>query len=114
VVKGEPVSYYRAFVQDFTYVARPHLNQEEVPFVWDDNCEAAFLQLKKQLTSAPILVAPRDEGTYILDTDASDTALGAVLQQEQLWSFACNCMCQSCLVACRDVLLYHVQAWYMG
>jgi len=34
--------------------------------------------------SAPILVPPRDEGQYVLDTDASDTALGAVLQQEQL------------------------------
>jgi len=33
--------------------------------------------------SAPILVPPRYEGQYVLDTDASDTALGAVLQQEQ-------------------------------
>jgi len=33
--------------------------------------------------SAPILVPPRNEGEYVLDTDASDTALGAVLQQEQ-------------------------------
>jgi len=33
--------------------------------------------------AAPILVPPRDEGKYVLDTDASDTALGAVLQQEQ-------------------------------
>jgi len=33
--------------------------------------------------SAPVLVPPRDEGKYVLDTDASDTALGAVLQQEQ-------------------------------
>jgi len=33
--------------------------------------------------SAPILVPPRIEGQYVLDTDTSDTALGAVLQQEQ-------------------------------
>jgi len=33
--------------------------------------------------SAPILVAPCDEGVYVLDMDASDSALGAVLQQEQ-------------------------------
>jgi len=33
--------------------------------------------------SAPILVLPRDEGKCVLDTDASDMALGAVLQQEQ-------------------------------
>ena len=46
---------------------------------WIDDCQAAFWELKKRLTSTPIPVAPRDEGTYILDTDASDTALRAVL-----------------------------------
>ena len=35
------------------------------------------------LTIAPILAMSRDEGTYILDVDASDGAMGAVLQQEQ-------------------------------
>jgi len=45
--------------------------------------EEAFNQLKKRLTSAPILGMPRDEGTYYLDTDASDIGLGAVLSQEQ-------------------------------
>jgi len=49
----------------------------------DPECDAAFQQLKQALTSAPILVVPCDEGQYVLDTDASDTALGAVLQQEQ-------------------------------
>jgi len=33
--------------------------------------------------SAPILEPPRNEGQYVLDMDASDTALGAVLHQEQ-------------------------------
>ena len=60
-----------------------NLTRKNIPFEWDDNSEATFLELKKQLTSAPILVAPCDEGTYVLVTDASDTALGAVLQQEQ-------------------------------
>jgi len=69
------VSYYRIFVRDLT--------RKNVPFDWDDKCEASFLELKKQLTSTPILVAPRDEVQYVLDTDASDMALGAVLQQEQ-------------------------------
>jgi len=41
------------------------------------------MKLKKWLTSTPILVAPCDEGTYVLDTDVSDTALTAVLQQVQ-------------------------------
>jgi len=45
----------------------------------DPECEDAFQQLKQALTSAPILVAPCNEGQYVLDADASDTALGAVL-----------------------------------
>jgi len=52
-------------------------------FEWTSECDHAFQQLKQALTSVPILVAPCDEGQYVLDTDASDTALGAVLQQEQ-------------------------------
>ena len=39
--------------------------------------------LKKHLTTAPILAYPDKEGTFILDTDASDVAMGAVLSQEQ-------------------------------
>jgi len=49
----------------------------------DPECETAFQQLKHDLTSTPILVAPCDDCQYVLDTDTSDTALGAVLQQEQ-------------------------------
>jgi len=37
----------------------------------------------RTVTRSPILVAPCDEGTYFLDTDASNTALGTMLQQEQ-------------------------------
>ena len=43
----------------------------------------AGIRVKQALMSTPILVAPCDGGQYVLDTDASDTALGAVLQQEQ-------------------------------
>jgi len=59
------------------------LNTENATFIWDQECETAFQALKEPLMSAPILVPPRDEGKYVLDTDASDTALGTVLQQEQ-------------------------------
>ena len=50
---------------------------------WTPDCEIAFLDLKYALLTAPILVTPCDEGQYVLDTDASNTAFGAVLQQEQ-------------------------------
>ena len=77
-------SYYRTFVCNFAAIARPlhSLTKRGAVFEWTSECEHAFQQLKQALTSAPILVAPCD-GQYVLDTDASDTALGAVLQQEQ-------------------------------
>ena len=72
-------------MQDFACVVQPlhKLTRKNVPFNWDDDCKAAFLELKKWFTLMPILVASHNAGTYVLDTDASDTALGAVLQQEQ-------------------------------
>ena len=78
-------SYYRTFVQDFAKLAKPlhNLTRKNAVFVWNQECETAFQALKERLMSAPILVSPRDEGQYVLDTDASDQALGAVLQQEQ-------------------------------
>jgi len=67
-------------MQNFVCMARllHNLTRKNVPFNWDDDCEAAFLELKKWLTSTPIPVAPDDAGTYVL-FDTSHTTLGAVL-----------------------------------
>ncbi|PKA46155.1 RNA-directed DNA polymerase like [Apostasia shenzhenica] len=46
---------------------------------WDTECEAAFIELKKYLTSAPILVAPKDGTVLSLYLGVSDTAVSAVL-----------------------------------
>jgi len=54
-----------------------------VDFVWTKECQRAFEELKQRLTSGPILALPENEGTYVLDTDASDFGLGAVLSQQQ-------------------------------
>jgi len=54
-----------------------------LPFEWDQGREEAFLELKKPLTSTYILMAPSNEGTCILDTDGSEFAHWAMLQQEQ-------------------------------
>ena len=64
-------SYYRTFVQGFAKVAHPmhNLTRKNAAFVWTEDCEQAFQQLKEQLTSPPMLVAPTDHGKYVLDTD---------------------------------------------
>jgi len=78
-------SYYRRFIEGFADIAAPlhALTKKNVRFTWGPEQEEAFSQLKEKLTSAPVLGMPRDEGTYYLDTDASNTGLGAVLSQEQ-------------------------------
>ena len=51
--------------------------------MWTEECEQSFVELKQKLISAPILSYPLPEDNYILDTDASGYALGAVLSQIQ-------------------------------
>ena len=76
-------SYYRRFVAGFSEVAAPlHLyTQKGVPFVWSSAAEAAFTQLKEALSHAPVLAYPDPTASFILDTDASNEGIGAVLSQ---------------------------------
>ena len=55
------VGYYRRFIEDFSLLAEPmtRLTQNEVKFEWNDRCEKAFQELKRRLTSAPILIIPK-------------------------------------------------------
>jgi len=77
--------YYRRFIKDFSTIAAPlyKLTRKDSKFHWTTECQEAFDELKRRLTSEPILALPSDEGTYVLDTDASDFGLGAVLSQRQ-------------------------------
>ena len=77
-------SYYRRFISGFSDITSPlnRLLQKDVPFVWDKTCEAAFQILKEPLVSSPILAFPEANEDYILYTDASDVAIGAVVAQK--------------------------------
>nr|GEU69565.1 hypothetical protein [Tanacetum cinerariifolium] len=74
--------FYRRFIQDFTKIARPmtHLLEKETPFVFSKDCIDAFETLKKNLTEASILVVPDWNLPFELMCDASDFAIGAVLE----------------------------------
>lgn len=78
-------SYYRRFVVQYAEIARPlhKLCEKNVVFEWNDECENSFNKLKKALVSPPILAYPQLGIQFILDTDASDKAVGAVLSQNQ-------------------------------
>ena len=55
------------------------LTRKEVKSVWDDSCELAFRELKRRLTSTPILIVTERGQRYTVYYDASKDGLGCVL-----------------------------------
>ncbi|CAH9107428.1 unnamed protein product, partial [Cuscuta europaea] len=77
--------YYRRFVKDFSKIARPltNLTKKTTKFYWDEDCEAAFQELKKRLTTAPVLTLPSGTEGFDIYSDASKKGLGCVLMQNR-------------------------------
>ncbi len=78
-------SYYRRFVKNFAAIAQPlhALTRKGTGYVWTEECQHAFEELRSRLTRAPILAYPSFEREFILETDASIRGIGAVLSQQQ-------------------------------
>lgn len=76
-------SYYRRFVHAFADKARPlhQITEKGRRFQWTEACEGSFQALRKALTQTPVLALPDMQRPFILDTDASNEGLGAVLSQ---------------------------------
>ena len=76
-------TYYRRFVPSFADVARPlhQLTEKGQRFTWMKECDSSFHRLKEALASAPVLAHPESEDPFVLDTDASNVGIGAVLSQ---------------------------------
>src|ERR1051325_7148683 len=75
--------YYRRFIEGFSKLALPltKLTCKGAAFVWDVKCEESFVELKKRLTTAPILILPNPEELFVVYCDASKMGLGGVLMQ---------------------------------
>ena len=77
--------YYRKFIPDYATLAAPltDLTRKTKPnqVVWTPECAAAFDQLKDSLCSSPVLKSPDWDKPFILQTDASNRGVGAVLSQ---------------------------------
>jgi hypothetical protein len=76
--------FYRRFVKDFGSIAAPlnELTKKDVPFIWGDAQQDAFLLLKDRLTHAPLLQLPNFNKTFEMECDASGIGLGGVLLQD--------------------------------
>jgi hypothetical protein len=77
-------SYYRKFIKDFSKIAKPLTNliKKDNEFIWNDNCQQAFDELKEKLVNHPILQHPNYGKEFILMTDSSGVGLGVVLAQK--------------------------------
>ncbi|KAK3529054.1 hypothetical protein QTP70_014685 [Hemibagrus guttatus] len=77
-------NFYRKFIRNFSSVAAPlsALTKGNIAgFHWGPEAELAFNKLKCRFTSAPILILPNPEIPFIVEVDASDVGVGAVLSQ---------------------------------
>jgi len=78
--------YYRRFVIEFSSQAGPlfKLIENHIKFIWTNSCpKEAFVTLKQALISSLVLSFPTEKGKFILDMDASNHGIGAVLSQKQ-------------------------------
>lgn len=76
-------SYYRKFIKNFAKIATPlHiLTHDDVEFKWSNIHTEVIETLKSILVKVPILAHPNFDYPFIVQTDASDEGLGAVLCQ---------------------------------
>ncbi|GJU24901.1 reverse transcriptase domain-containing protein [Tanacetum coccineum] len=75
--------YYRRFVEGFSRLALPltQLMRKGEKFVWTDERQESFEELKRRLVSALILTLPSGSGGFQIYSDASKKGLGCVLMQ---------------------------------
>jgi hypothetical protein len=76
-------SYYRRFVEGFSKLSGPltALTRKNARFLWTDECEQSFQELKRRLVTAPVLTLPSESCGFVIYSDASRKGLGCVLMQ---------------------------------
>ncbi len=76
-------NFYRRFIRNFSQLAAPltALTSTKMTFRWSNAAEAAFTKLRGRFVSAPILRAPDPTRQFVVEVDASEVGVGAVLSQ---------------------------------
>jgi hypothetical protein len=75
-------NFYRKFIRHYTDIVKPltELTCKDIPFVWTEECQHAFEDLKEKFLEEPVLQMPDPTREFIVETDASKWATGAVLK----------------------------------
>lgn len=77
-------AHRRRFISRYAQLAAPITNLlRKNNFRWNPEAEEAFQELKVILTTAPVLVYPNFELPSVLETDACEVGVGAILLQEK-------------------------------
>lgn len=76
-------NFYRLFISNSSHITAPltALTSSKTRFIWTEAAQLAFDKLKELFTTAPILITSDPESQFIIEVDASDVAVGAVLSQ---------------------------------
>ena len=76
-------SYYRRFIEGFSKLSKPltALTRKNARFVWMDECDQSFQELKRRLVTAPMLALPIEFGNFLVYSDASKKGLRCILMQ---------------------------------
>ena len=76
--------HFRRFVKDYAKTSVPLVNLLSAKRVWkwDNACQQAFESVRHALTHSPVLALPDFNKAFVVECDASDFAVGAVLLQE--------------------------------
>lgn len=87
--------YYCRFINRYAQVATPITNLlKKGKFQWNAEAEEEFKELKNILTTAPVLIYPNFEEPFVLETDACNVGVGAVLlQNDHPHTIARNYLC---------------------
>ncbi|THG94593.1 hypothetical protein EW145_g8110 [Phellinidium pouzarii] len=76
-------NFYHRFIPNYSSIAYPlnELTRTNEPWKWNELCTNTFTTLKNLFSSQPALLIPNKTKPFILETDASKVASGAVLYQ---------------------------------
>jgi hypothetical protein len=76
--------YYQRFIEGFLKISKPmtELVEKDKQFEWTSAYKDSFQELKKRLTTAPVLVVPDMVKPFSIYCDASGQGLGCVLMQD--------------------------------
>ncbi len=77
-------NFFRRFIQRFAHITLPltALLKKDAVWIWGEAEQAAFEALKRALSTAPVVRPPDYSKPFVLYTDASDIAVGAVVMQD--------------------------------